>query len=695
MNIKAERIEQLIQVVNRNLLLIYSGQRDGVIPIETHRLRRVDAAVFDGDKFAFEMVHFVKSFRDEGDQSLTGTWDRNYVRGLETLLVECAVVTDDIERSCFVSRVYCWFSEKLAERRDLPKQAGIGKAEMKDLRSSLRDIGVDASHTIKGLEHFAATGSPNKSAASALEEPPSPEREAEDVPAINMPAPRDFGGTGIGNRKLPVYVKHSYPNINLGQSEYTSFLPKIPGADDNYGMMYHKPESEAERQMHELWLARRQQEAFNWKSQQHMHLVMDRLALHKARLESDSLRRQESNAFLRGRSAGGINSRPFSAEQMSNSRFSGQRTMRPGSGLGDGMRKAQSLKSFAANPNSPESSPQSKKFAEKTTIAVTLNNQGLEEVAEVPKPGRSGSQKALKKTKKLPEHLPMRYKLEAPDTFKDKYDTGQFYMQLSDSDDDDKPVKELRGVTVKVKGGGGKGGNKKDAKAGAVPAAKFRREKPLMRERPTSAAKFRDVATNDTELKVHYRHTNYRRMPLTQLQETWLEEREGAREKKSSELAATLVEAQEAKSGKGGKDAKKDPKKDGDKKKDKKGGAAVPEPVKITCKYKSAAHFMSVAFPNFDADEEDAQGPMRMMQLVECARIMGAMDDFGMAGAIKEDTLRNALLIPQDKPEAISVENMRTSELEGLMANPIPKEYQRNPSFATGGGKKGGKKGKK
>ena len=43
-------------------------------------------------------------------------------QGLETLLVECAVVSDDIERDCFVSRVYCWFTEKLAERRELPRR---------------------------------------------------------------------------------------------------------------------------------------------------------------------------------------------------------------------------------------------------------------------------------------------------------------------------------------------------------------------------------------------------------------------------------------------------------------------------------------------------------------------------------------------------------------------------------------------
>ena len=131
MNIKAERIEQLIQVVNRNLLLIYSGQKHGTTPIDTHRLHRVDAAIFDGDKFAFEMVHFVKSSRDEGDGSITALWDRNFTKGLETLLVECAMVKDNIERDCFVSRVYCWFTEKLTERRDLPRQV-MGKQDIKE-----------------------------------------------------------------------------------------------------------------------------------------------------------------------------------------------------------------------------------------------------------------------------------------------------------------------------------------------------------------------------------------------------------------------------------------------------------------------------------------------------------------------------------------------------------------------------------
>ena len=52
--------------------------------------------------------------------------------------------------------------------------------------------------------------------------------------------------------------------------------------------------------------------------------------------------------------------------------------------------------------------------------------------------------------------------------------------------------------------------------------------------------------------------------------------------------------------------------------------------------------------------------------------------------------LRKALVIPQDKPEAISLENMRQDETEGLMVNPLPSERHRTTNFATG--KKKGKK---
>jgi hypothetical protein len=122
MNLKAERIEQMIQVINRNLLLALSGQTSVMTNLEFKKLQRVEASVFGHDKFAFEMVHFVKSARDtQFEGSIAQAWEKSFLRGLETLLVECAVVKDDIERDCFVSRVYSWFSGKLAERRTLPK----------------------------------------------------------------------------------------------------------------------------------------------------------------------------------------------------------------------------------------------------------------------------------------------------------------------------------------------------------------------------------------------------------------------------------------------------------------------------------------------------------------------------------------------------------------------------------------------
>ena len=80
------------------------------------------------------MVHFVKSTLGKKERPSSGSkstkklsvedaWESNFVQGLESLLVECAVVNDDIERDCFVSRVYCWFTEKLQERRDLPRKS--------------------------------------------------------------------------------------------------------------------------------------------------------------------------------------------------------------------------------------------------------------------------------------------------------------------------------------------------------------------------------------------------------------------------------------------------------------------------------------------------------------------------------------------------------------------------------------------
>jgi hypothetical protein len=120
-------------------LLSYASVTLGISPLEVKELAKVDAVIFGHDKFAFEMVHFVKASINKSSSEtvqvipknptpaqvqkvIVDMWEQNFVQGLESLLVECAVVNDDIERDCFVSRVYCWFTEKLQERRDLPRK---------------------------------------------------------------------------------------------------------------------------------------------------------------------------------------------------------------------------------------------------------------------------------------------------------------------------------------------------------------------------------------------------------------------------------------------------------------------------------------------------------------------------------------------------------------------------------------------
>ncbi len=99
-------------------------------PLESRGKQRIDTSIFYGDKFGYEMVNFVKSFPKTKVQTLANIWDKNFVRGLENLIEECSTVKDDIERECFVSHVYVWFSEKLIERRDLPEKAELRKCNI-------------------------------------------------------------------------------------------------------------------------------------------------------------------------------------------------------------------------------------------------------------------------------------------------------------------------------------------------------------------------------------------------------------------------------------------------------------------------------------------------------------------------------------------------------------------------------------
>ena len=239
----------------------------------------------------------------------------------------------------------------------------------------------------------------------------------------------------------------------------------------------------------------------------------------------------------------------------------------------------------------------------------------------------------------------------------------------------------------------GKKGAKKDAKKEKGPNAFFH-PKPVIRERPESAKLFRTVAQDDPEFKVHYRYSNFRRMPLTLEQEQWIANKESARIKKSEELALKLFESAQKKSDKKKAGGDKKPADKAGKKKDPK--AKSEDEANEKPKYRSAEDFMHQHFPHFDQTESflggdhEANGPMRTMQLIECAQVAEAFHNHGIP--IKDSTLMRALVVPQDRPEAICLENMRENG-ERLMENPLPMEYWRKAVIK--GGAKGGKKKKK
>ena len=107
------------------------------------------------------------------------------------------------------------------------------------------------------------------------------------------------GSSARPGSSQPMYVKHAYPEIFREKKDYHNYLPKLPqlnGGDGNaieqcYGLMYHRPESAAEVKMNDLWVSKRREEAFEWKSKQQMTLMLDRMSLHRSRLESDLLTR--------------------------------------------------------------------------------------------------------------------------------------------------------------------------------------------------------------------------------------------------------------------------------------------------------------------------------------------------------------------------------------------------------------------
>jgi len=320
---------------------------------------------------------------------------------------------------------------------------------------------------------------------------------------------------------------------------------------------------------------------------------------------------------------------------------------------------------------------------------------------------------------------PMRFKLDVPEGY---YEQQKYYLQQqhSDSDDDNDqqqrrpmiPPLERRRTGLKSTTGGGNGKNN------TANIISFKHEKPIIHDRPQSASILRNLSSHDTELKVHYRFTNYRRMGLSDEQQHWLETQEVNRKIKSDALAKQLTEAVQLKNakkggsgkdGKGGKGGDKGSGKEKGKEKEKKEKDSKSRPTTATtginggnpeniCKYKTANEFMSTHFPTFDNDLQSLDdqtssnlsqiAPMRIMQLMEIQEIVQSCQKYHVT-TIKDTVLKKALLIPQDKPDSICLENLRKQESEGLMLNPMPVEYWRKYVVKKGKKSSGGKKKKK
>ena len=516
--------------------------------------------------------------------------------------------------------------------------------------------------------------------------------------------------------------------------------------------------------MNELWVSKRREEAFQWKAKQQLTLMLDRMSLHRSRLESDLLMRHETADYLRG-----ADTRPKSAVLRRNSPDNSPRSP-------DGAQTARAASAGFQNRFAPivDSSARKRRIlsgrisARERAGKYATASSGEEDddldivedngddddddggMAEALKEYEEGNslkehgvtkvevgdktlvQTIRKDVKKAQKggNIPFRFSSALPLSYK-----HEFYMELSssdeDDDDDDEEGGNLRqrraqsapgGGTLASTGGMGMTGGgatgdaakKKPKSAGAgkkgasgpVVKVMFKHEKPENHDRPVSGALFRSMAEADPEFKVMYRHTNFRRMPLTARQEKWLEDRESERVKISYEMAKKLVEDEAAKANKkkekGDKDGKgKD--KDKDKKSKEKEKKAKEEAAKKAAsakppppKYRSASHFMSINFPNFDGDEEEDRvescGPMKITQMAEVERVLDAFGRVDMP--INESVVRKALVIPQDLPDAVCQEGIRETSLEGLMLNPLPPEFWKISGKAKKG-KKGGGGGKK
>lgn len=206
----------------------------------------------------------------------------------------------------------------------------------------------------------------------------------------------------------------------------------------------------------------------------------------------------------------------------------------------------------------------------------------------------------------------------------------------------------------------------------------------IARERPYSARKFQELAAEDSEIKVLYRNTNYRRMPLTLPQIKWLEDQEKTKKIVADELARLKAEAEKVKAQKA-KAKSAEPKK-GDKKESKgdksKKEAPAAKKTNGSTKVKKQLPRIAAYIPVFDSDvasANDANGPMRVREIDECDRVEEAFRKLDRSQSFMKDLslkLRNILITPQDKPVCLAAFNMK-GPMDGLRKNPAPEEKWR------------------
>ena len=583
MNAKAERIEQLIQIINRNLLLIYNGQVEGTTVVDPASFlgadkalknaplnTKIDMTVFDGDKFGYEMVNFFKSHVKNNRTSIAAVWERNFVKGVETLMIECAVVKDPIERECFVNRVYVWFNEKLVERRDLPGQDDVKYDEIELLKNTMSAMG--AFHTVKALDNLSEEKA--KADTEVLQQVLDPQ----DVPEETM-AELGLEGPCMDTLKLPPIIKNELEtDKDVKKKSTNSSVESRPNIDEE-GFV---PENETERVLHELFVARRRQEAFEWKARQNMNLVMDRRDLHRSRLDSEVLRREETSSFLAA---------PQNLEDITGSNES---LFSETSKYVPSMRRPLSGKRhFAGIINEIEENKDIQHTKEMIETSNALEPLSLEEVKKnipvksvnVVKDGTPEKAKVnniarqvVQKSEPKKQYVPMRFRTTAPAKLKSRESSIENNICREDSMSITSKMDEQQSI-------------------------KRAPDKPMkIHQRESSSQKIlQNLGSNDNELQIHYYFSQSRQGSLSKLHTEWLnvqeEERrqcmlENKRRLRGDNNAVTVLPPPKTK----GRDDE----------------SSVSSESTVYQKYSSAQDFMSKHFPVFDSNDNiDAHGALR------------------------------------------------------------------------------------